>query len=507
MKRILFVTLLLLALSGTLLFIRYKDTIVSRNTTERRSSDVADKTRKHQNEIRYEGIDNTLWPMYQGSQSRNGRSQYRGPKKGTIKWKLPVNGLFEASPVLGYDGTIYVGGHNLKFHAVSPYGKLLWTFSTRDINRNSSAIALDGTIYFPSADYSLYALSKNGELKWVFRTDGRVNSSPAIGDDGTIYFGSHDKHLYALNKNGSLKWKVLLGLISASSPSISSDGTIYIGSYDRHLYAVNKDGSIKWKFKADSGLRATPVIGRNGTIYIGSRKGTFYSISPDGSLMWRFKTDNDIRASAAIAADDTIYFGSWDNYFYALTHNGNLKWKYKTGGPIEASAIIDAEGTIYVGSMGDKIYAFSANGEVLWTVNGGIIHTAPAIGSDGTLYICREHTIIAIGEPLPEISLEPHYNITSGNNSLIVNISNKSSKDCVFDVRIYMITPNSNINSIYTEKVKIKAGSFLKKIFELPVNEKLSSSENYSVFAKLLDPVNGNLIKEISTFVKIREHE
>src|SRR4030067_1494661 len=144
------------------------------------------------------------WPMYQGSVKREGRSRFNGPDRGVVKWMFPIDGLFEASPVIALDGTIYIGGHNSKLYAITPNGKLLWTFQTRDINRNAAAIGPDGTIYLPSADNSLYALSHKGKVKWVFTSDGRVNSSPAIGVDGVIYFGFHDKNLYALYPNGVL---------------------------------------------------------------------------------------------------------------------------------------------------------------------------------------------------------------------------------------------------------------------------------------------------------------
>ncbi|AEH51461.1 PQQ-binding-like beta-propeller repeat protein [Pseudothermotoga thermarum] len=92
---------------------------------------------------------NSPWPKFRGDAQNTGRSPYSGPQTPTLKWMYKTGGSVESSPVIGSDGTIYVG----------------------------------------SWDKNVYALDPNGTLKWRFETDDRVISSPAIGSDGTIYVG------------------------------------------------------------------------------------------------------------------------------------------------------------------------------------------------------------------------------------------------------------------------------------------------------------------------------
>lgn len=452
----------------------------------------------------------TPWSMFQGDLHRTGRSPFVGPKRGIIKWNFPIEGLFEASPVIGVDGVIYAGGDNSRFYAVSPDGRLLWMFQTRDINRNSVAVASDGTLFLPSADHCVYALTPDGMVKWVFTTGGRVNSSPAIDGDGIIYFGSHDENLYAVNPYGTLRWKFSVGAISASSPAISNDGTIYVGSYDGNLYAVNKTGQLKWKFKADSGLRASPSIGDDGTIYIGSRKGTFYAMSPEGVLRWSYETGNDIRASAAIANDGTVYIGSWDNNFYAFSGSGKIKWSYKTNGPIEASAVIDAEGNVYVGAIGDKIYSFTQDGTVRWTIVGGMINTAPAIDSDGTIYICREHNLLAIGEPNPVIEIRTTKENTNSNvikDVMIVKISNESLFDKDVDLKVFIRANMGIMIPLESARLVIKAGTSEEKKYEVPFNKLNMKKGSYFVVGRLLDAQVGTLLREEFKVFELNEQK
>ena len=104
-----------------------------------------------------------------------------------------------SSPVIGSDGTVYIGSHDNKLYALSgKSGVKLWEFETGDRVSSSSAIGPDGTVYVGSFDKKLYALSgKTGAKLWEFATGGSVLSSPAIGPDGTVYVGSSDKKLYA----------------------------------------------------------------------------------------------------------------------------------------------------------------------------------------------------------------------------------------------------------------------------------------------------------------------
>lgn len=449
---------------------------------------------------------NSLWPMFHGDLKRSGRSDNVGPYRGVVRWRYPIEGLFEASPVIGMDGTVYVGGDNSRFYAISPEGRLKWSLNTRDINRNSVSLGADGTIYLPSADRSVYAITPNGDVQWVFTTGGRVNSSPAVDSDGVIYFGCQDRHLYAVNDDGSLKWKVNVGAISASSPAIGDDGTIYIGSYDGQLYAVSKQGVVKWRFKADSGLRTTPAIGGNGVIYLGSRAGTFYAVSDEGELRWSFKVGDDIRASAAIGADGSVYFGAWNGFFYAFTADGKLRWKHKAKGPIEASAVVDGDGNIYVGALTDRIYSFSVAGRVRWSINGGMLNTAGAIGADGTLYICREHNLLAIGEPFPYVDVVD-YKIKVGKLgeiNFVVRLGNDADMKRDVDLKLFVKRPDGVVESIDRGGEIIKAKDVVIRKYEYAYKGDGDLFGSYIIVAKLLDGVDGGLLSVDSEVVIVK---
>jgi outer membrane protein assembly factor BamB len=190
---------------------------------------------------------------------------------GTIKWDFRAVGDVDSSPAIGIDGTIYVGSDaSIRFfgedrtilkpenpltfgylYAINPDGTLRWYFDAFGHVDSSPVIGSDGTIYIGSDKNDFFALNPDGSIKWIYPTRGDINSTPAIADDGTIYFGTNadfDDDVYALNPDGTVKWRFDTGGSVNSSPSIGSDGTVYIGSKDNKLYAL----------KAGSALANTP---------------------------------------------------------------------------------------------------------------------------------------------------------------------------------------------------------------------------------------------------------
>lgn len=97
-------------------------------------------------------VANTPWPMHRHDLRHTGRSPYAGSQTNGIKWTFQTGAAISSSPVIGIDGTIYLG----------------------------------------SQDKHLYALNPDGTLKWKFETGAEVDSTPAIDIDGVIYFGSWD---------------------------------------------------------------------------------------------------------------------------------------------------------------------------------------------------------------------------------------------------------------------------------------------------------------------------
>jgi PKD repeat protein len=381
------------------------------------------------------GLANTAWPKFQGNAKNTGLSFYTGPQTANVLWTYPAGGSMRGSPVIGSDGTLYIGnsGDN-NIYALNPDGALKWSYTTGGKIYGSPAIGSDGTIYFGNyGDKKVYAINTDGTLKWSYTTGGAIYSSPAIGSDGTIYIGSNDKNLYAINTDGTLKWSYTTGGTIYSSPAIGSDGTIYFGNYgDYKIYALNPEGTLKWSYTTGGKIYGSPAIASDGTIYIGNNaEGKVYAINTDGTLRWSYTAGSGIEGSPAIGSDGTVYIGDYqDHSVYALNPDGTLKWSYTTGAVIRGSPAIGSDGTVYIGSNDYKVYAINSDGSLKWSyTTGNVVPGSPAIGSDGTLYIgSTDYKIYAFKDasavaPVAVFSGTP----TSGTNPLTVVFTDAST--------------------------------------------------------------------------------
>jgi len=287
---------------------------------------------------------------------------------GTMKWKFYIDGTVETSPAIADDGTIYVGTYwgfeGNHFFAINPDGTEKWRYDTSDMY-TSPAIAKDGTIYVNDVNF-LLAFNPDGTIKWTYPTEHVALSSPAVDKNGIIYFGSNDNNVYALYPNGTLKWKFDTGSWVHGCPTIADDGTIYIDSDDFYLYALDPDdGSMIWKCYVGS-VWGCPALDKDGNIYLGTWEKKFYSIYPNGDIRWSIDLDYQVWGmSAAVSEDGTIYFGTCD---FGPRHSGPLH-------------ILNNDGTV------KKILSYVT---MFWS--------SPAIGSDGTIYICSQKRETKYGE-------------------------------------------------------------------------------------------------------------
>ncbi len=302
---------------------------------------------------------------------------------GTLKWSFEGGDGFFSSAALGPNGIIYItslDGHIYAIEDLETHAELKWkTYLDYLFALSSPVVGDDGTVYVGSPSFRFYALDPDdGSVNWSWGTEWCIISSPAIGDDGTIYIGSKDHRLFAFDDDlEGYIWRFAAGTfydghLVDSSPAIGADGTIYFGTdpygaagqtpvvVDTNFWAVNPDGSLKWSFDTEDGVESSPAIGPDGTIYFGSYDGYLYAVTDTGSqgvLKWKFLTGGIVDGSPTVDGDGIIYFGSRDAMIYALYPDGSVRWTFETLDGIESSPTIDDNGYLYIGSFDGNLYA------------------------------------------------------------------------------------------------------------------------------------------------------
>lgn len=363
-------------------------------------------------------------PAYHGNAQHTGYSTARGPDNPSLKWRLDLQGEVISSPVLGPDGTIYLGSviedtrHPEHFiTAVNPDGTVKWRYRTgwRDTQTQSSpALGADGRIYVGAQDGYLYALNPDGTLAWRHAASTPVRQHPVVGSDGTVYVGMAGV-LHAFSPSGSVLWTAPLGSDLPGGPALSPDGeTIYVFGHTTAgpvatLYAFRRDGTTRWQFSGFYGYYpalSPPTVAADGTVIVLS--GQLVAISADGVERWRYAPSASYYSSYASVsvnpAGEVVFAFDW--YLGKLSAGGIEEWTLQfLGGQYNnelestySAPLIDADGNVYLGlgtgkrwtrPWGKVVRSYTPAGALRWEfpVGEGVYTSSPALAPDGTLYI------------------------------------------------------------------------------------------------------------------------
>jgi outer membrane protein assembly factor BamB len=372
------------------------------------------------------------WPMFLHDSSHTGRSALPGPSSGDILWAFPITAENPSSPIVGPDGTVYVGSET-GLYAVNPNGTQKWKFATGRQIISSPAIDMNGIVYFGCLDSKIYAIYPDGSRKWSELTGGEIHSSPLITSDGLIVTGASDGSVYAYLSTGTLKWKYTPVGESDwvyASPAIGPDGTLYVAT-NKGVLALDISGATptrKWFHPViTSYLKSSPAVGSDGSIYIGTRDNTLLSLKSDGSVRWTYSILGDIRSSPVIGPDGTIHIAnisitdSSARFLYAINPNGTNKWSSPTGANVfDQSPAVDSNGVVYIGCADNFVHAIDTGGAEIWRFPGqGGPFSSIAIGKNQTLYFVAtggggyKGYLYAVGPSPPSSPIWPMFRYNS----------------------------------------------------------------------------------------------
>ena len=329
------------------------------------------------------------WPSMRHDYLNTGRADNIHPSQipdldSVEMWSFNTDRPIFSTPVVGADGTVFIGSADCYFYAINPDGTLKWKFRTDRLIDSAACLSDNGRVYVPSGDSYIYALDQQtGSEHWRFKAfdpredrvevinwwEGNVSLTP----EGDILAGNDDFHVYQISQEGSLKYlhdaQGMNQIIIPTDPQ----GRHFFSSLDRKCYAVDDQGNHLWTTGFWGIFISSPSIGPNGAVYVGCFDGNVYSLDPDtGKINWTFKTGDHVYSSVAIAKDDTLYVGSTDGSMYALIDQGDdvkVKWAYDTLAPIRSSPVIDGDGNIYFGNENGELFVLNPDGTRRWSVN------------------------------------------------------------------------------------------------------------------------------------------
>jgi outer membrane protein assembly factor BamB len=238
----------------------------------------------------------------------------------SLKWKYVIGSFMDASsPAIDQAGFLYMGDVTGKLHKFqdNPTSTTrLWKVPVGTKITASPVIGSDGTIYVGSTNGLSAVRPTDGKVLWNFPA-GIVDQTPALGSDDTVYFGVKSgqfRAIYAVARDGTLRWQH--GPVPAASPyggfpTVGADGIVYVG-FGTSVHAFSPDGLSLWTYDAGNVVSSFPVIagtaskqtGGNAVIYVASIDWKLHAISSP-----RHGIDTNDPPTAGAGPDQTAFVG------------------------------------------------------------------------------------------------------------------------------------------------------------------------------------------------------
>ena len=305
---------------------------------------------------------------------------------GEIKWTFPIaKTTYGGGPVVGPDGSIYVGAQEKVFRAIKPDGTLKWSFETAGNVEAFPAITSDNKLYFVSngSPATLYAMNATtGAAEWTKELDGGTGSAVVVDAEGNIYVGTNSA-IWSFSADGSQRWKSDAINVTERG-SFAIDGTtLYAGlKATAGVGAIDMStGTIKWTSNLGTNDNYFPIVGPDGTVYYTSKGGKkIYAINPDGTKKWESPTAAAlIYAGLVLTADNKLYIGTQaaiDGSRQLLTVNAaDGTFTMEPSDQVMSAFTFGPDARVYYGTVAGNLCTIETVGPAAsWSMRGGNIH-------------------------------------------------------------------------------------------------------------------------------------
>ncbi len=266
-----------------------------------------------------------FWPTCGGPGNRR-LLERPAPSELTVEWRIAFKGQI-GTPVIGGDGTIYVGGFDKHLYAFSPRGELVFKKKLIGLVMSDIAIGPTGLVFVaphhrPSTglETMLCAVDptrpKNDEIVWSATFPGATWPLRPHPDGGVIAVSSAGV-VYSYDAAGTQRFATKFAEAAWSGASLLGDGTIVvIADATKNAFRVvglAPDGTQRFAVPVPTTMAQPTVLADGG----------FWLLSTDSS---RRRFDADGRVVAELT--DPLTAGTFFQSGLTVTPDGSL-WAAK----------------------------------------------------------------------------------------------------------------------------------------------------------------------------------
>ncbi|MBN1318377.1 MAG: PQQ-binding-like beta-propeller repeat protein, partial [Anaerolineales bacterium] len=265
---------------------------------------------------------------------------------GTKLWSFQTGGAISNAAALSRDGVVYVKAGDGKLYAINDQGALLWSRQVGESNA-SPKIGADGTIYVGGSDnngtggskrYFLVRYRPDGMFKGLTQVDGIVTTTPSVTKEGwSVWVGTDTGRIY---------WMIpgLIGFSHHLTPGSPIGNGLALSNEHELLIVPSANSSVKafdtgdfqvsWTYSTTAPVVSAPALGANGQVFFGSQDGVLYALDvATGAELWSKNIGGTIDSSPALDPLNVFVVGGDPAAVVAFRRSdGAYRWSVPLGG-------------------------------------------------------------------------------------------------------------------------------------------------------------------------------
>lgn len=376
----------------------------------------------------FEGGTGTTWPTPRADAGNTGHAAEATPPTAPlgVRWRatLPtteVEGTYDraSAPVVA-DGRVIVatgdGVSTLRFRD----GDEVWRSTATTPNTTESThryhdglvppvVGEDGTVYVGGREALVALDPDDGSIRWRYGEQRRFGT-PVVRD-GAVYAGTRDQFVAVDAADGAELWtQPAAG--AAGLPAVA-DGTV-VAAGDGVVARSTATGEVEWRTdtRADPRTDSYPVVA-DGTLYLGGDEGLLGFDLSTGERRWTFERGSGRQFSPPVVTPETLFAverpAEAGMATFALDRTDDEpepRWCSDTGEAAITAATRDQAFGLQSGSGGPeenglpvRMVAFGERfGNAAWGLPSRERLLPPAVVDGAVVAVDRAGTVLALGE-------------------------------------------------------------------------------------------------------------